>query len=174
MSTPTAGAVTELFGEFRCGKTQLCASLCVTSQLGRDHGGGAGKVIVIDTENAFRIERVAEIAEKRYGLDPSAVLDNIIVGRALTHEHQCELLATAMAKIAEDEEPYRLVIIDSIMGLFRVEFSGRGELAERQQKLGLHIRELVKTAAEFNVAVVLTNQVRHGCTYTGSAAAEVP
>ena len=92
--------------------------------------------IVIDTENAFRIERVAEIAEKRYGLDPAAVLDNIIVGRALTHEHQCELLAAAMAKIAEDEEPYRLLVLDSIMGLFRVEFSGRGELAERQQKLG--------------------------------------
>ena len=149
----------QLFGEFRTGKTQLVSQLCVTAQLGREHGGGAGKVIVIDTENAFRIERVAEIAEKRYGLDPAAVLDNIIVGRALTHEHQCELLAAAMAKIAEDEEPYRLLVLDSIMGLFRVEFSGRGELAERQQKLAHHLRELVKTAQEFAVAVVVTNQV---------------
>lgn len=48
------------------------------------------------------------------------------------------------------------------MGLFRVEFSGRGELAERQQKLGQHIRELVKIAAEFNVAVLVTNQVTAG------------
>ena len=129
------GGITEFFGEFRTGKTQIVSHLCVTAQLGREHGGGAGKVIVVDTENAFRIERVAEIAEKRYGIDPSAVLDNIIVGRALTHEHQCELLAVAMSKIAEDAEPYRLLVIDSIMGLFRVEFSGRGELAERQQKL---------------------------------------
>ena len=66
------------------------------------------------------------------------------------------------------------------MGLFRVEFSGRGELAERQQKLGVHIRELVKIAAEFNVAVVVTNQVSNcACgsssrvvshTYTAAAA----
>ena len=64
-----------------------------------------------------------------------------------------------MAKIAEDAEPYRLLIIDSIIGLLRCEFSGRGELAERQQKLAHHLRELVKTAQEFGVAVVLTNQV---------------
>ena len=88
------------------------------------------------------------------------MLDNIIFASALTHEHLCELLAAAMAKIAEDEEPFRLLIIDSIMGLFRVEFSGRGELAERQQKLASHVRELVKTAQEFNVAVLVTNQVR--------------
>jgi hypothetical protein len=90
------GSITELFGEFRTGKTQLCSHLCVTAQLSREHGGGAGKVVVIDTENAFRVERVAEIAEKRFGLDPAAVLDNIIVGRALTHEHQCEFAAPAM------------------------------------------------------------------------------
>lgn len=51
------------------------------------------------------------------------------------------------------------------MGLFRVEFSGRGELAERQQKLGQHIRELVKIAAEFNVAVLVTNQASVGGGY---------
>ncbi len=45
------------------------------------------------------------------------------------------------------------------MGLFRVEFAGRGELSERQQKLGVHIRELVKLASEFNLAVLVTNQV---------------
>jgi RecA/RadA recombinase len=53
----------------------------------------------------------------------------------------------------------RLLIVDSIMGLFRVEFSGRGELSERQVKLAGHVRELVRLAAEFNVAVVVTNQV---------------
>ncbi|RYE85003.1 MAG: hypothetical protein EOO65_01205 [Methanosarcinales archaeon] len=91
-----------------------------------------------------RPERVAEIAEKRFGLDPSAVLDNVLIARCLTHEHQHEMLAAVAAKIAEDDEPYRMLIVDSVMGLFRVEFSGRGELAERQQKLGAHIHELVK------------------------------
>lgn len=62
------GSVTEVFGEFRTGKTQLAATLAVTAQLSKDHGGAAGKVIILDTENAFRPERVAEIAEKRFGL----------------------------------------------------------------------------------------------------------
>jgi meiotic recombination protein DMC1 len=202
------GSVTEVFGEFRCGKTQLAATLAVTAQLGREHGGGAGRVIIMDTENAFRPERVAQIAETRFGLDGEAVLENLLVARCMTHEHQHEMLAQVCAKIAEDDEPFRLLVVgedegegegaegacmgkcavgqrrlhphqpsyltppptpsphpgraDSIMGLFRVEFSGRGELAERQQKLGQHIRELVKIAAEFNVAVLVTNQVTAG------------
>jgi len=39
-------------------------------------GGGAGKAAYIDTEGAFRPERVAAIA-RRYGMDPGAVLDNV-------------------------------------------------------------------------------------------------
>ena len=69
------------------------------------------------------------------------------------------MLEAVAAKIASSEEPFKLLVIDSIMGLFRVEFSGRGELADRQQKLGKHVRELVKLAAEFNLAVLVTNQV---------------
>ena len=76
----------------RCGKTQLAATLAVTAQLERSAGGASGKVIILDTENAFRIERVAEIAEKRFGLDPAAVLDNITFARCLQHEHQQELV----------------------------------------------------------------------------------
>ena len=44
------------------------------------------------------------------------------------------------ALLADAEQgPFRLLIIDSIIALFRVEFSGRGELSERQQKLGQHL-----------------------------------
>lgn len=46
-----------------------------------------------------------------------------------------------------------MLIIDSIIALFRVEFSGRGELSERQQKLGQHLSALVRLAEEFNIAV---------------------
>ena len=42
------------------------------------------------------------------------------------------------ALITGSPERYRLLIVDSVMGLFRTEFTGRGELAERQQKLGQH------------------------------------
>jgi len=113
-------------------------------------------VAFIDTEGTFRPERIGPIAE-RYGLDKDATLDNIIYARAFTHEHQMELIIEVAAKMVEDH--FRLLIIDSIIALFRVDYSGRGELAERQQKLGKMLNRLTKVAEEFNVAVVITNQV---------------
>ncbi|CAI5475093.1 unnamed protein product [Closterium sp. Yama58-4] len=118
--------------------------------------GGNGKVAFIDTEGTFRPERIVPIAE-RFGLDPNAVLDNIIFARAYTHEHQYQLLIALAAKMAE--EPFKLLIIDSITALFRVDFTGRGELAERQQKLAQMLSRITKISEEFNVAVFLTNQV---------------
>jgi meiotic recombination protein DMC1 len=95
------------------------------------------------------------IAE-RFGMDANAVLDNIIYARAYTYEHQYNLLLGLAAKMAE--EPFRLLIVDSVIALFRVDFSGRGELAERQQKLAQMLSRLTKIAEEFNVAVYITNQ----------------
>jgi DNA repair protein RAD51 len=48
------GSITELFGEFRTGKSQLCHTLAVTCQLPFDMGGGEGKCLFIDTEGTFR------------------------------------------------------------------------------------------------------------------------
>lgn len=149
-------SITEAFGEFRTGKTQIGHTLCVTCQLPLSLGGGNGKAIYIDTEATFRPERIRPIAE-RYGLDPTAALDNILVARAFTHEHQAHLLSQVAAKMAEDQ--FSLLVIDSITALFRVDFSGRGELAERQQKLAKMLSQLIKIAEEFNVAVYITNQV---------------
>jgi meiotic recombination protein DMC1 len=50
-------------------------------------------------------------------------------------------------------------IIDSVMALFRVDFSGRGELADRQQKLAQLMSRLQKISEEYNVAVFITNQM---------------
>ena len=47
-------SITELFGEFRTGKTQLAHTLCVTSQLSFSMKGGQGKVVYLDTEGNFR------------------------------------------------------------------------------------------------------------------------
>lgn len=148
--------ITEVFGEFRTGKTQLCHTLCVTSQLPINQGGGSGKVVFIDTEGTFRPERIPAIAT-RFGVDPNDILDNILYARAFNHEQQMQLILQAAAQMAEDQ--YRLIIIDSITALFRVDFTGRGELAERQQTLGQMMSSLTKLASEFNVAVFITNQV---------------
>lgn len=149
-------AITEVFGEFRTGKTQLCHTLCVTAQMPKKENGGNGKVIFIDTEGTFRPERVAKISE-RFGLNPEAVLNNITYARVYTTEFQSSLLTACAAKMLE--EPYSLLIVDSIMALFRVDYSGRGELSERQQSLGKTLSKLIKLADQFNVAVLMTNQV---------------
>ena len=122
-------SITEAFGEFRTGKTQMCHTLCVTAQLPKSQGGGAGKVLYIDTENTFRPERIKQIS-KRFELDSDEVLNNIMVGRAFTVDSLNTLLMKAAAAMVEDS--YSLLVIDSIMAPFRVDFSGRGELSERQ------------------------------------------
>ena len=75
------GAITELYGEYRTGKTQLCHQLCVTCQQETKDGGGSGMAMYIDCEGTFRPERIVPIAE-RYGLDPEMVLENIAFARA--------------------------------------------------------------------------------------------
>ncbi|KAL1206739.1 Meiotic recombination-like protein [Cardamine amara subsp. amara] len=149
-------AITEAFGEFRSGKTQLAHTLCVTTQLPTNMKGGNGKVAYIDTEGTFRPDRIVPIAE-RFGMDSGAVLDNIIYARAYTYEHQYNLLLGLAAKMSE--EPFKILIVDSVIALFRVDFTGRGELADRQQKLAQMLSRLIKIAEEFNVAVYMTNQV---------------
>ncbi|KAG0060920.1 Meiotic recombination protein dmc1 [Linnemannia elongata] len=152
-------AITEAFGEFRTGKTQIAHTLCVIAQLPLEMGGGNGKAAFIDTEGTFRHERIKSIAE-RFGIDAEAALENILVARAYNSEHQMDLITEVAARFAEERGIFRLLVIDSIIALFRTDFSGRGELSERQQKLNQMLSRLVKIAEEFNVAVYLTNQVQ--------------
>ena len=155
-------AVTELYGEFRTGKTQLAHQLCVAAQLPRELGGlrvdGPIKVIYIDTEGTFRPERILNMTKRWEGdLDVKQVLKNIMHGRAYNSDHQMVLAE----KAAQDSqtEPIGLVIVDSLIAHFRAEYIGRGTLASRQQKLNQHIHTLLKMAEVGNMAVILTNQV---------------
>ncbi|GHJ87454.1 hypothetical protein NliqN6_3856 [Naganishia liquefaciens] len=154
-------SLTEVYGEFRTGKTQLCHTLCVTTQLPLDMGGASGKVAYIDTEGTFRPDRIKAIAE-RFGVDAHTVAENVVCGRAWSSEMQCDML-TELAQRFVDDRSYKLLIVDSVMALFRSDFSGRGELSERQQKLNQFLSRLAKVAEEFasiNIAVLMTNQVQ--------------
>eukprot|EP00455_Lapot_gusevi_P002991 TRINITY_DN1123_c0_g2_i12.p1 TRINITY_DN1123_c0_g2~~TRINITY_DN1123_c0_g2_i12.p1 ORF type:complete len:364 (-),score=105.06 TRINITY_DN1123_c0_g2_i12:401-1426(-) len=150
------GSITEMFGEFRTGKTQLCHTLCVACQLPLEQGGAEGKAMYIDTEGTFRPERLVSIAE-RFGLNPSDVLDNVTYARAYNSEHQTQLLLQAAAIMADSR--FALLVVDSATALFRTDYSGRGQLSERQQSLAKFMRVLQRLADEFGVAVIITNQV---------------
>jgi DNA repair protein RAD51 len=150
------GSITEIFGEFRTGKTQLCHQICVTCQLPLDQGGGEGKALYIDTEGTFRPERLLAIAE-RYGLNGDDVLENVAYARAHNTDHQSQLLLQASAMMAESR--FAVMVVDSATALYRTDYSGRGELSARQLHLARFLRTLQRIADEFGVAVVITNQV---------------
>ncbi|XP_047486964.1 DNA repair protein RAD51 homolog A-like [Penaeus chinensis] len=150
------GSITEIFGEFRTGKTQLCHTLAVTCQLPLEMGGGEGKCLYIDTEGTFRPERLLAVADK-FGLNGADVLDNVAYARAYNSDHQTQLLIQAAAMMAESR--YALCIVDSAMALYRTDYAGRGELSARQIHLARFLRMLLRLADEFGVAIVITNQV---------------
>jgi len=150
------GSITEIFGEFRTGKTQICHTIAATCQLPIEQGGGEGKCMYIDTEGTFRPERLLAVAE-RYGLNGSDVLDNVACARAYNTDHQTQLLIQAAAMMSEAR--YAILIVDSATALYRTDYSGRGELSARQMHLARFLRTLQRLADEFGVAVVITNQV---------------
>lgn len=151
-----SGSITELFGEFRSGKSQLCHTLAVTCQLPVDRGGGEGKCMFIDTEGTFRPQRLVEIA-RHYKLDEGTVLGNVAVAKCYNTDHQTNLLHEAAAMMSEHR--YSLIIVDSATHLYRTDFIGRGELASRQQHLARFLRMLQRIAEVYGVACVITNQV---------------
>ncbi len=150
-------AITEAFGAFGSGKSQLAHTLAVTVQLPREQGGADGKAVWIDTEGTFRPERIKQIAEFK-GLESEKILKGIFVARAFNSDHQILLVEKVMDLINKGE-PIKLLIVDSITAHFRAEFAGRGMLADRQQRINKHLHTLMRLAESKNIAVYMTNQV---------------
>lgn len=148
--------ITEFYGEYGSGKSQICHQLCVNVQLPPEQGGLGGGALYIDTENTFRTERIVQMSQ-HLGLDPEEVSKNIIYADAYTSDHQMFLLENADEVIKENG--VRLIVVDSLTSHFRSEYLGREMLAERQQKLNKHMHRLIRLARAFNVAAVVTNQV---------------
>ena len=166
------GAITELFGEFRTGKSQICHTLAVTCQLPVDMGGGEGKCLYIDTEGTFRPVRLLAVAE-RLGLSGEEVLDNVAYARAYNADHQQQLLTAASALMSESRSVsiaticahnsipelyaprFCLLIVDSATALYRTDFNGRGELSARQSHLGKFLRTLQRLADEVSQSFAL-------------------
>jgi len=150
-------AMTEFYGEFGSGKSQICHTLCVMAKQPIEAGGLESSVIYIDTEGTFRPERVEQIARSR-GFDPTEILKNVAVCKVYNSSH-LELIVKDLGKYIDDFKA-KLVVIDSIISLHRAEFSGRGTLADRQQRLNNMLHKLIRLAEIYNIAIVITNQVQ--------------
>ncbi|RLI98429.1 MAG: DNA repair and recombination protein RadA [Candidatus Aenigmatarchaeota archaeon] len=149
-------SITEAHGAFGSGKSQLAHQLAVTVQLPKDKGGMGSKALFIDSEGTFRPERVKQMAES-LGLDPKKTLDNIMVARAYNSDHQILLVEKAEEVIKQ--ENIKMLIVDSLTSQFRSDYTGRGTLANRQQKMNRHLHKLQKLSDVYNLAVYVTNQV---------------
>lgn len=160
-------AITEMYGEFGSGKTQIAHQLAVNVQLPREQGGLDGSVIMIDTENTFRPERIKQMVEglsERNGVDyyPEEFLKNIHVARAYNSNHQILLVDSASElanELKDTDKPVRLLIVDSLTAHFRAEYVGRGTLADRQQKLNKHLHGIQRFGDLYNAISIVTNQV---------------
>ncbi|OGS50685.1 MAG: DNA repair and recombination protein RadA [Euryarchaeota archaeon RBG_16_68_12] len=149
-------AITESFGEFGSGKSQLGHQLAVNATRPTEEGGLDGDTVWIDTENTFRPERITQMSEAQ-DLDPEKVLKRVHVARAFNSHHQM-LLVDKAHEITKDF-PVRLLVVDSLTAHFRAEYIGRGTLAERQQMLNKHIHDLMRFGDVYNAVVYVTNQV---------------
>jgi DNA repair protein RadA len=178
-------SITEVYGEFGAGKSQVTHQMAVNVQLPHDLGGLGGACIFIDSEDTFRPERIDDMIR---GLDDEILervmeereiegsvgdeetmeelldsfLDKIHVAKAFNSNHQILLAEKAKELASEHEEsewPVRLLCVDSLTAHFRAEYVGRGELAERQQKLNKHLHDLMRIGDLYNTAVLVTNQV---------------
>ncbi len=151
-------AITEVFGEFGSGKSQISHEVAVSVQLPVEKGGLDGDCVFIDTENTFRPERIEQIATG-FDLDHEEVLQKIHIARAFNSSHQI-LMADKVNELIQSGTNIRLVIVDSLTAHFRAEYVGRESLAVRQQKLNQHLHTLQNIANTYNVAVFVTNQVQ--------------
>ena len=149
-------AITEFFGEFGSCKTQVCFQLAVNATLPIERGGLDSDVVIIDTENTFRPERIIQMSNY-LGIDPEDTLRRIHVARAFNSQHQILLIDKAL-ELAQQKK-IRLMIVDSLTSHFRAEYLGRGALAERQQILNRHMHDLLNFATLNNAVIAVTNQV---------------
>jgi DNA repair protein RadA len=148
-------AITEVAGEFGSGKSQICYTLCVTANMSPDKKDLGGNVIFIDTENTFRAERIFQIAEHRGLNDPDEILRKIYVCKIYNTSH-LEVIIQDLGKSIEEYNA-KLVIVDSIIALHRAEFTGRGTLADRQQRLNIMLHKLNRLAEVHNIAKTKNN-----------------
>jgi len=149
-------AITEAYGAFGSGKSQIGFQLAINVQLPLEEGGLNGNCLFIDTEATFRPERLKQVAEAK-DLDPEKALKKIFVARAYNSDHEIFLVEKSSEIITEKK--IKLLIIDSLTSHFRADYVGRGELAPRQQKLNRLLHNLQRLADSHNIAVFVTNQV---------------
>ena len=148
-------AVYEVYGEFGCGKTQLCLSLAAEALANNEH------VVWIDCEDTFKPRRLREIMLARELATEDNVNSKLENVNYFYTPNTEQLLGTvdSLSKIMLQVRP-RIVILDGAIGQFREEYLGRGTLSERQNQIARLMTHIKNISFYFRCVVLFTNQVQ--------------
>ena len=156
-------SITELAGTSAAGKSQLCLQLSLAVQLQKEDGGYASKVVYISTEGSFPIRRLKELAHffaHRYSyLNTETLMDNVLIHHTATVQELKVLLNHELpCLLHRNLHNFRLIVIDSLASLFRVEYSFE-DSSSRTVDLKSIASSLYLLIRKHNLTIVCTNQM---------------
>jgi len=137
--------ITTVYGPAGAGKTCLC--LLAVINMARN----GKKIIYIDTEGGFSLERLKQIA-----LDYKKILDRIIFLRPTNFKEQKKVFSQ-LKDIVNNKTG--LIVVDTIAMLYRLELGKNGEAQEVNRELGKQISYLSEITRKKKIPVLITNQV---------------
>ena len=140
------GTITQIFGAPSSGKSNVALSLAVNV------AKSDKKVIYIDTEGGISIDRIKQIS----GEDFSKVANNIIVFEPTNFLEQNDTIKSIDVWLRKNHDDVDLIIVDSAVALYRVDDMKSSRL---NKELGKQMGILSKIARQYDVAVILTNQI---------------
>ncbi len=140
------GTITQIFGPPSSGKSNITLSVAVNVAKSNK------KVIYIDTEGGISIDRIKQIA----GVDFSNVANNIIVFEPISFLEQNDTVRSIDVLLRKKHNDVDLIVLDSAVALYRVDDMKSSKL---NKELGKQMGLLSKIARQYDVAVILTNQI---------------
>ena len=137
--------ITTIYGPAGSGKTLLCLlSLLKIVESGK-------KIIYIDTEGGFSIERLKQLTK-----DYKKVLDNVVFLRPTTFEEQKDAFKRLPGIVNDKIE---LIIVDTVSMLYRLEMGKNDDVYEVNKELGQQLGYLNEIARKKKIPILITNQV---------------
>ncbi len=138
----------EVWGDEGSGKTQLAMTL-MAEALGQGHG-----VMMIDCEGTFDEERFDQICTSR-----GITYDEDKLGYHMFSD-EAELY-TGLQNMTDEliERDIKYLVVDGLVGIMRLAYKGRGELADRQAELKDILKYFKNWSILFNMSCLITNQV---------------
>lgn len=140
--------ISTIYGPAGSGKTNI-AILCAVG-CARD----AKKVIYVDTESSFSVERLKQIAP-----DYEDVLDKLVILKPTNFEEQVSAFDKLKDIIKIDSDNIGIIIIDTISMLYRLEMGKSEKIYEINKELGKQMGWLSEIAVKKKIPVLMTNQV---------------